>query len=188
MSELDKNLEVDIEDIHHAILTGVDEETHQAWQEEYDTWEEVEDTDLTFSERSSDAISNFVGSWAFVLTFMGVMFAWVLINILPQFKHWDTFPFILLNLALSAIAGLQAPLIMMAQRRQDDRDRSRAKLDFELSRKAEREIKSLHTVCNQVLSQNQMLIGEIRKLKQEINNHVLLSEIDSLKQRINRPL
>jgi uncharacterized membrane protein len=166
----DELLEIEeVDDIHHARLAGVDEETHQAWQEEFETWEEVEDTDISFADRCSDNISNFVGSWTFVITFIIGMGLWMAYNTLTYFSHFDVYPFILLNLALSTIAAIQAPLIMMAQRRQDDRDRSRAKLDFELSRKAECEIKSLRAAFNAQAQQNQLLLNEIRSIRRKLD-------------------
>lgn len=122
-------------------LEDVDLETQRHWEEEYYTWESVEEHELTLGEKLADKVAEFGGSWTFIGAFSGFVAGWIIFNTCV-FKL-DGYPFILLNLMLSLVAALQAPVIMMSQRRQEDRDRARAKLDFELSRKAELEIKEL---------------------------------------------
>ena len=95
----------------------------------------------TFGERVADRMAAFGGSWTFIMLFIGAMFAWILWN---GGGGFDPFPFILLNLVLSCLAALQAPVIMMSQNRQADRDRLEAHHDYEINLKAEMEVMSLH--------------------------------------------
>ena len=80
----------------------------------------------TFGQKAADAIAKFAGSWAFIFSFVGVLAAWMVINIILAAKAFDPYPFILLNLVLSCVAAIQAPLIMMSQNRQEEKDRRRA--------------------------------------------------------------
>ena len=105
--------------------------------------EEVEES-LTFGARIADKVAIFGGSWTFVLSFTAGLFVWMSANVYMARDAFDPFPFILLNLGLSALAALQAPIIMMSQNRQSTKDRIRADLDFEVNLKAELEIAHLH--------------------------------------------
>jgi uncharacterized membrane protein len=105
------------------------------------------ETNLTFGQRVADQIAAFVGSWAFILIFVSLLVSWVILNafVLPRIgKAFDLYPFILLNLMLSMVAALQAPLIMMSQNRQSAKDRLQAEHDYEVNLKAELEILGLH--------------------------------------------
>jgi CRP/FNR family cyclic AMP-dependent transcriptional regulator len=104
---------------------------------------EIIEKEATFSERIADAVAGFGGSWAFISLFTVVLVVYTLINIALGKSAWDPYPFILLNLFLSMIAALQAPVIMMSQNRQNTRDRLRSELDFDVNRRAENEIKGL---------------------------------------------
>jgi len=95
---------------------------------------------LTFGQRSADKLSQFMGSWTFLILFIFVLVLWMAINFIAWQYRWDPYPFILLNLALSFTAALQAPIILMSENRQADRDRLTAKYDYAVNRKAEREI------------------------------------------------
>jgi|SRR6185295_2015185 uncharacterized membrane protein len=107
---------------------------------------EVADEQETFGERVADGVARFGGSWAFIFAFATVLLSWVAINtILIMGKEaFDPYPFILLNLFLSMLAAIQAPVIMMSQNRQDARDRIRSELDYQVNLKAELEIMQLH--------------------------------------------
>lgn len=107
-------------------------------QEEYES--EVE----TFGARAADAIAGFGGSWTFIGLFVAILAGWVLLNSWMLAKPFDPFPYILLNLMLSMVAALQAPVILMSQNRQAEKDRERADDDFEVNLKAELEIYELH--------------------------------------------
>ncbi|OGO07061.1 MAG: hypothetical protein A2Z76_01915, partial [Chloroflexi bacterium RBG_13_56_8b] len=100
---------------------------------------------LTFGQRLSDKLSNYAGSWGFIIIFGIVILLWIIINtVLLVFRHFDPYPFILLNLVLSCLAALQAPVILMSQNRQESRDRLRAEYDYRVNLKAELEIRNLH--------------------------------------------
>jgi uncharacterized membrane protein len=97
----------------------------------------------TFGERLSDKIARFGGSWSFIISFMSIMSAWITINLVLKDKAFDPYPFILLNLVLSCLAALQAPVIMMSQNRQEAKDRARNEADHTINKKAEAEIREL---------------------------------------------
>ncbi len=101
--------------------------------------EEVE----TFGERVADGVAHFGGSWSFIITGLAVLVAYVATNVILRGAAWDPYPFILLNLFLSMLAAIQAPVIMMSQNRQDSRDRVRGELDYDVNRRAEREIQGV---------------------------------------------
>ncbi|MDA8218660.1 MAG: DUF1003 domain-containing protein [Dehalococcoidales bacterium] len=107
---------------------------------------ELHEEQMTFAQRVSDRLADTVGSWGFILTFLGAIVFWVALNsvLLLSRKSWDPYPFILLNLVLSLLAGIQAPVIMMSQNRQEAKDRLKAEHDYEVNLKAELEIEQLH--------------------------------------------
>jgi uncharacterized membrane protein len=97
----------------------------------------------TFGDRIADAVARFGGSWSFIILFGVVLVVYSAINVLLGNRAWDPYPFILLNLFLSMLAAIQAPVIMMSQNRQDTKDRLRSELDFDVNVRAESEIQSL---------------------------------------------
>ncbi|MBI1886320.1 MAG: DUF1003 domain-containing protein [Chloroflexi bacterium] len=99
---------------------------------------------LTFGQRVSDRLAETAGSWSFISGFALVLGTWILVNSVALIHHWDKYPFILLNLMLSMLAAIQAPVIMMSQNRQEARDRLRGEHDYEVNLKAEMEIQQLH--------------------------------------------
>ena len=111
---------------------------------------EVIDKEATFGERIADTVAGFGGSWTFIIIFIAVLLAYSSINIFLGHRAWDPYPFILLNLFLSMLAAIQAPVIMMSQNRQDTRDRLRGELDYEVNRRAEAEIQGLAGKLNHV--------------------------------------
>jgi CRP/FNR family cyclic AMP-dependent transcriptional regulator len=112
--------------------------------------EEVIEEKETFGERIADRVASFGGSWTFIIIFALVLIVYSSINVaLGDKKAWDPYPFILLNLFLSMLAAIQAPVIMMSQNRQDKKDRLRSELDFEINRRAEAEIRGLAERMNQ---------------------------------------
>lgn len=98
---------------------------------------------LTLAQRAADAMTNIMGSWAFILLFIAYLLIWMGLNLYGFVREWDPYPFILLNLTLSCLAALQAPIILMSQNRQAERDRITAKYDYAVNRKAEREIQDM---------------------------------------------
>jgi CRP/FNR family cyclic AMP-dependent transcriptional regulator len=109
---------------------------------------EIIEKEATFGERIADAVARFGGSWTFIIVFAVLMTVYTLINITLGKRAWDPYPFILLNLFLSMLAAIQAPVIMMSQNRQDTKDRLRGELDFEVNRRAETEIQGLARKLN----------------------------------------
>ncbi len=109
---------------------------------------EIIEEKATFGERIADSVARFGGSWTFIIVFGILMTVYALINISLAAKAWDPYPFILLNLFLSMLAAIQAPVIMMSQNRQDTKDRLRSELDFEVNRRAESEIQGLARKLN----------------------------------------
>ena len=105
---------------------------------------------LTLGDRVADTVARFGGSWSFIISFGIVLGSWVMMNVALRQAAWDPYPFILLNLFLSMIAALQAPIIMMSQNRQDAKDRVRSELDFAVNRKAETEITQLAAKLNRI--------------------------------------
>lgn len=104
---------------------------------------EIIEQEETFGEGIADAVARFGGSWTFIITFSVVLIVYTSINVLLDKRAWDPYPFILLNLFLSMLAAIQAPVIMMSQNRQDTKDRLRSELDFDVNRRAELEIQGL---------------------------------------------
>ena len=111
----------------------------------------------TFGQRAADAIARFAGSWAFIFSFVGVLAAWMIVNIL-LINAFDPYPFILLNLVLSCVAAIQAPLIMMSQNRQEEKDRRRAENDYKVNLKTEIMIEALHDKMNRILAQQEKIL------------------------------
>src|SRR4029077_2300446 len=121
---------------------------------------EVIDKDATFGERIADKGAGFGGSWTFILSFGFVLVSYVSLSILLGKKAWDPYPFILLNLFLSMLAAVQAPVIMMSQNRQDTKDRLHGELDYDVNRRAETEIQALSRKLNMLGEK----IGDVEKL------------------------
>jgi uncharacterized membrane protein len=111
---------------------------------------EVIEENLTLGDQLADTVARFGGSWRFITAFGVVLAAWVAVNIVLAVRAWDPYPFILLNLFLSMLAAVQAPIIMMSQNRQDAKDRLRSELDFAVNKKAEMEITQLAARLNRV--------------------------------------
>ena len=109
---------------------------------------EVIEEEATFGERIADAVARFGGSWSFIILFGVVLIVYSAINVVLGKSAWDPYPFILLNLFLSMLASIQAPVIMMSQNRQDTKDRLRGELDFDVNRRAESEIQGLARKLN----------------------------------------
>ena len=123
----------------------------------------------TLGQRAADTIAKFAGSWAFIFSFAGVLILWMVVNAILAAKAFDPYPFILLNLVLSCVAAIQAPLIMMSQNRQEEKDRHRAENDYKVNLKTEIMIEDLYDKVNAILakqSQIEKLLTE-KKTKDE---------------------
>jgi len=97
----------------------------------------------TLSQRAADTLTKYMGSWGFILFFIFFLFLWILTNVYMWLNQWDPYPFILLNLVLSCLAAIQAPIILMSQNRQSQKDRLRAEYDYAVNRKAVRQNQEL---------------------------------------------
>ena len=111
----------------------------------------------TLGQRAADAIAKFAGSWAFIFSFTGGLVLWMVVNTLLAARAFDPYPFILLNLVLSCIAAIQAPLIMMSQNRQEEKDRRRAENDYKVNLKTEIMIEDLYDKVNAILAKQSAL-------------------------------
>jgi uncharacterized membrane protein len=125
------------------------------------------DEKLSVGQRLSDRMAGFGGSWAFIGAFGAVLALWILYNSLAS-ASFDPFPFILLNLVLSCLAAIQAPVIMMSQNRQEARDRARSVNDYRINLKAEIEIRSLHAKLDSLISHQWQRLLEIQELQMEM--------------------
>jgi uncharacterized membrane protein len=127
------------------------------------------DRKLTFGERMADSVAEHAGSWSFIGIFMAVLFIWICINtIVLIHRPFDPYPFILLNLILSCIAAIQAPIIMMSQNRQEARDRLRSEHDYRVNLKAELEIRHLHEKMDHLLMTQWQRLLEIQEVQTEL--------------------
>ena len=133
------------------------------------TWHDKHMEKSTIGQRLADAVANGMGSWRFIIIQTAIVLLWMLVNIIAYFRHWDPYPFILLNLLFSTQAAYAAPIIMMSQNRQNDRDRSQAAEDYKTNLEAKIEIEAL---------QKQLSNIEIEKLDKII---ILLNELKAVK-------
>ena len=135
----------------------------------------------TFGQRLADNVADFGGSWTFIIWFFVVIMIWIGANAwLLMNKGFDPYPFILLNLILSCLASLQAPIIMMSQNRQEEKDRERAKKDYMINLKSELEIRMLDDKLDHLIMHQQLELIEIQKVQIEMMNDIL-NRIESKK-------
>lgn len=157
LSELENEVLKSISE-HEILSTHVDEEF---------------ESQLTYGQRLSDRIARFGGSWSFIILFALILALWIAANSIALLhKPFDPYPYILLNLILSTLAALQAPIIMMSQNRQESKDRARAAHDYQINLKAELEIRQLHQKVDHLLSRQWERLVEIQEIQLD-----LLSEI-----------
>lgn len=155
-------------------LTKLDEEVVESLHKqqvlsERPLSEDEEVQHLTLGQRMADRIADFGGSWTFILTFCGFLVLWIVVNAgLWLARPFDPYPFILLNLMLSFLASLQAPVIMMSQNRQEARDRQHAEGDYKVNLKAELEIRHLHEKMDYLLHQHATRLMEVQQIQIEL--------------------
>lgn len=138
------------------------------------------DRTLPFGDRMADRVANFGGSWAFIGLFVGLLIGWIGVNALQVFdKPFDPYPFILLNLVLSSVAALQAPVILMSQNRQEKRDRLRAEQDYEINLKGELEVRTLHDKLDHLSQQQWQRLLVIQQAQMDLMQEI--AERDQLK-------
>lgn len=107
----------------------------------------------TFGQRAADKMAAFAGSWGFILSFSALLLLWIVVNLIAASRAFDPYPFILLNLVLSCIAAVQAPLIMMSQQRQEQKDRQRSENDYKINLKSEIILKDLHKKLDYIIEE-----------------------------------
>lgn len=133
-----------------------------------------EKIEFTLGQRVADKVAAFGGSWTFIISFGSFLAIWICVNIFwLANKAFDPYPFILLNLILSTIAAIQAPVIMMSQNRQEEKDRDRAKKDYMVNLKSEMEVRMLHEKMDHLIMNQQQEVLEIHKVQIELMNNIL---------------
>jgi len=155
----------------HGELTELDRQVAESIATQ-DTLAENTDEEFddrrTLGERLSDHLASFGGSWTFIILFGSILAAWMMLNlIMPEGERFDIYPFILLNLVLSALAAVQAPIIMMSQKRQEAKDRLRSQNDYRVNLKAELEIRHLHEKMDYLTSRQWQRLAEIQQMQLE---------------------
>lgn len=135
---------------------------------------EDETSRLTLGQRVADKVADFGGSWTFIISFLAFLLAWIALNVFWfNNKGFDPYPFILLNLILSCVAALQAPVIMMSQNRQEEKDRERAKNDYMINLKSEMEIRMLHEKLDHLMLYQEQSLLEIQRIQIDMMNDIL---------------
>ena len=129
---------------------------------------------MTFGQRVADKVASFGGSWTFIISFMTFLLIWIFGNVFWLVnRSFDPYPFILLNLILSSVAALQAPVIMMSQNRQEEKDREHAKMDYMVNLKSELEIRMLHEKVDHLIINQQQDILELQKTQVEMLSKIM---------------
>ncbi len=154
----------ELTDLDRSVVASL--ATHETLSENVD---DVYQEKLRFGDWLADRMAGFTGSWTFITLFGVVLFVWMAINVVPAtFREFDPYPFILLNLVLSCIAAIQAPLIMMSQRRLETKDRLRSENDYQVNLKAELEIRHLHEKIDHHLVRQWERLAEIQEMQLEL--------------------
>lgn len=135
-----------------------------------------QDAEMSFGQRLADSVAEFGGSWTFISVFFAILLGWIILNtVILSAQSFDPYPFILLNLVLSCIAAIQAPIIMMSQNRREDKDRRRARGDFMVNMKAEIEVRSLHSKVDLLMAEQMGTLFKVQESQLE-----MLQKIQSL--------
>ena len=125
---------------------------------------EVADERLTMGQRVADRVAGTMGSWRFIITQASIMVVWIMLNLVGWFYHWDIYPFVLLNLAMSAQAAFATPLIMMSQNRQAEKDRLTAQNDYQTDCKGEEEVRH---IMNHLDHQDDLILQIVKRLEEQ---------------------
>lgn len=133
----------------------------------------------TFGQRAADKIAKFAGSWAFIFSFSALLILWMVGNVILAKRAFDPYPFILLNLVLSCVAALQAPLIMMSQNRQEEKDRCRAENDYKVNLKTEIMIEDIHGKMNRILAR-QAILMKLMKIDENTMKQITLEKQEEM--------
>jgi len=158
-------------------LTDMENKVLDALQKNETISENLDDDKVesfTYGQRLADKVATFGGSWKFIILFGTFLVIWMIVNVvLLSSKAFDPYPFILLNLILSCIAALQAPVIMMSQNRQEEKDRERAKNDYMINLKSELEIRMLHEKVDYMLINQQEHLMQIQQIQIDMMNDIM---------------
>ena len=163
------------EKLHEIVIKAIEEEkliTNKLM--------EFEERETSFADRIADHVATFGGSWRFIITFTFFLIGWMFINIYLLKKAFDPYPFILLNLFLSALAAIQAPVIMMSQNRKEEKDRRRAINDYLINLKAEIEIRNMHQKLDLLIAEQMQTLFDIQKVQVEL--------MEDIKAVIDKPI
>ncbi|WP_449256729.1 DUF1003 domain-containing protein [Bosea sp. (in: a-proteobacteria)] len=155
----------------HGEYSDLDREVAESIARQETIAENVEDDfeeHRTLGERFSDNLASFGGSWAFLISFGVVLLGWMALNVAMAASAFDPYPFILLNLVLSCLAAVQAPIIMMSQKRQESKDRLRSANDYQVNLKAELEIRHLHEKMDHLITRQWQRLAEIQQVQLEM--------------------
>jgi len=159
----------DLTELEKAVLTSINSNATLT-----DKIEGEEGRDLTTGQKIADKVAAFGGSWTFIISFGVFIFLWISTNVYWLVnKGFDPYPFILLNLILSCIAAMQAPVIMMSQNRQEEKDRDRAKKDYMINLKSELEIRTLHEKIDHFIMDQQQELLEMQKIQIDMMSDIL---------------
>ena len=153
--------------LHEIVIKSIEEEKLLS-QKLY----EFEDKHPRLASRLADKVAAFGGSWSFIIIFLLVMLAWMIANVYFLVKPFDPYPFIFLNLLLSTIAAIQAPLIMMSQNRKEEKDRQRAINDYLVNLKSEIEVRNLHQKLDLLITDQMKTLFEIQKMQMDLMEEI----------------
>jgi uncharacterized membrane protein len=160
----------DLTELEKTVLTSVNDKTTLTSK----IASSDDEQSLTAGQRVADKVASFGGSWKFLILFGLFLIAWISLNIFwLANKGYDPYPFILLNLILSCLAAIQAPVIMMSQNRQEEKDRVRAKIDYMINLKSELEIRMLHEKLDHLIINQQQELIELQKVQIDMMNNIL---------------
>jgi uncharacterized membrane protein len=169
LSEILKAEELQIKKLHQLVQASIEEQevlSHKLLEIE-------NDPKLSLGQKLADRVSSFGGSWQFIISFFLFLILWILYNVLYlRSEAFDPYPFILLNLLLSCIAAIQAPIIMMSQNRQEEKDRHRARSDLMINMKAEIEIRSLHNKMDLLMVEQMQHLFKIQQAQLDLLNKI----------------
>ncbi|MBQ6896499.1 MAG: DUF1003 domain-containing protein [Oscillospiraceae bacterium] len=156
---------IDDEELIHALL-------------EKEFFVSTENENLSFGDKAADFLAKFAGSWLFIISFCLFLTGWIVINLYLMKRPFDPYPFILLNLILSCLASVQAPLIMMSQNRQEEKDRRRAESDYKMSLKSEIIIEDIHHKLDRILNQQSILLSCCNPETENIKSENIVTEVE----------
>lgn len=163
LEKLLKTENINLHKLHQLVTSAMQEQeliVHKLGQTDKEA--------ATTGQRIADKVASFGGSWAFIISFGVVLACWILLNLLLATKAFDPYPFILLNLVLSCLAAMQAPVIMMSQNRQEQKDRERSENDYMVNLKAEIEIRNLHEKMNLLMEEQFQTLLDVQRYQVEL--------------------